>query len=650
MMLIYVFITILMLNSIHVLSAHSSNSDLIQMESTITKFSSDKWIKSSKQITDDEEINAIFVLKLDDKKVQLLEKTLLDRSNPHSKNYGKWLQIDDIKAHVGSLEAHSKVVLDYLYNSGLKEEHVKLSYLGELLYVTMPYKIAKQVLHTEFALFQSKVMSSVTIARITKPYYLPKAIAEVVSVVDDIIRFPSVRQSVRNNEKHKVVLDDNTSNSNKKINSLSKTTSTTVTTKAPTKTPTNKPTKAPVTSSPTKAPVTSSPTKAPTISPTISPTSSTELFNMCSSLCSDMTNPYVLRSVYGIEKITLAASKNSMAVAEFQYQYYDSLDISNFNYICKEHVGVAKSYGGNNPLFCQFGGGGMCTESLMDIEYLSAIAGPIPLTDIYFTKYSILTWINYVVSMKSPPLVHSVSYGNDEIQQSSLAYEQACNLQFMIAGTLGLTIVIAAGDQGVWGRTGTSTGVFNPAFPASSPYVTSVGGTDFAVQSVIGPETTWDCGGGGFSNAFARPAYQTTAVQTYFTTASSSLPASNLYNASGRGYPDISALAGMKNPYCVTTDYGYVEPIGGTSAAAPVIAGIFALLNNARLLAGKSSVGFINPLLYAHPNCFHDVNDGSSNNCNAGYPGFTAVNGWDPATGLGTPDYPCLKALALALN
>lgn len=57
--------------------------------------------------------------------------------------------------------------------------------------------------------------------------------------------------------------------------------------------------------------------------------------------------------------------------------------------------------------------------------------------------------------METPPLVHSVSYGDDEVQQVSLEYQQSVNLQFMIAGTLGLTIVIAAGDQGVWGRTGT---------------------------------------------------------------------------------------------------------------------------------------------------------------------------------------------------
>ena len=312
-----------------------------------------------------------------------------------------------------------------------------------------------------------------------------------------------------------------------------------------------------------------------------------------------------------------------MAVAEFVSQYYDTLDLSNFNYICNANVGVAVSYGGNNPAYCTQG---HFIEALLDIEYISAIAGPIPLTDIYFTPYSILNWINFVVSMASPPLVHSISYGLDEVQQVSVAYQHSCNVQFMIAGTLGLTIVFAAGDTGAWGRTGLSNGVFSPDFPASSPYVTAVGGTDFAVQSVIGPETTWICGGGGFSNVFSQPAYQTAAVKTFFNTAT--LPASNLYNASGRGYPDISALGGGKNPYCITAETGYAGGVYGTSASAPVIAGIFALLNNIRLLAGKSSLGFINPLLYSNPQCFNDVNDGSSNYCYAGYTDFNAVNGW----------------------
>jgi tripeptidyl-peptidase-1 len=73
-----------------------------------------------------------------------------------------------------------------------------------------------------------------------------------------------------------------------------------------------------------------------------------------------------------------------------------------------------------------------------------------------------------------------------------------------------------------------------------------------------------------------------------------------------------------------------------------VAAGIFAQLNNVRLSAGKSSLGWLNPLIYSNPQCFNDVIDGSQNNCNAGTTGFAALSGWDPATGLGSPNFACL--------
>ena len=78
----------------------------------------------------------------------------------------------------------------------------------------------------------------------------------------------------------------------------------------------------------------------------------------------------------------------------------------------------------------------------------------------------------------------------------------------------------------------------------------------------------------------------------------------------------------------------------GTSLAVPVVASIFTLINEARINLGKSSVGFINPVLYAHPEAFNDITSGNNPGC--GTPGFEAVEGWDPVTGLGTPRFPKL--------
>lgn len=81
------------------------------------------------------------------------------------------------------------------------------------------------------------------------------------------------------------------------------------------------------------------------------------------------------------------------------------------------------------------------------------------------------------------------------------------------------------------------------------------------------------------------------------------------------------------NPYCVAYSGGSFGGVFGTSASAPVVAGIFAQLNNVRLAKGLPSLGFLNPLIYANPTCFNDVSDGSQNNCNAGTTGFSALPG-----------------------
>ena len=188
---------------------------------------------------------------------------------------------------------------------------------------------------------------------------------------------------------------------------------------------------------------------------------------------------------------------------------------------------------------------------------------------------------------------------------------------------------------------------YSVLIPASSPYVTAVGGTNFKTKSVIGPEIVWDCGGGGFSNYFPTPSYQTDAVNHYLNNAQ--LPSANLFNRNGRGYPDLSALGGLTNPYCISLDGGReLTGVGGTSASTPVVAGIFAQLNNVRLSAGKPPLGFLNPFLYgdaATAGCFNDVNDGNENYCYSGYEGFKTFRGWDAASGLGTPQYQCLANL-----
>merc|ERR1711959_238115 len=119
---------------------------------------------------------------------------------------------------------------------------------------------------------------------------------------------------------------------------------------------------------------------------------------------------------------------------------------------------------------------------------------------------------------------------------------------------MGISILFASGDQGVCGREGCGffSKRFKPDFPGGSPYITAVGGTDF-VTNDIGDETAWSASGGGFSDTFGIPDWQSAAVSAYKADPSANLPPQSMWNNTGRGYPDISALGGQKTPYCVVT-------------------------------------------------------------------------------------------------
>jgi tripeptidyl-peptidase I len=112
---------------------------------------------------------------------------------------------------------------------------------------------------------------------------------------------------------------------------------------------------------------------------------------------------------------------------------------------------------------------------------------------------------------------------------------------------------------------------------------------------------------------------------------------------STRGYPDLSAN-GVNTLY---VHGGVYTLTGGTSASAPTVGGIVTLINEQHIKAGKSTVGFINPVLYANPHAFNDIEKGNNPGC--GTDGYEAVPGWDPITGLGTPNCEKLLRVFMAL-
>jgi hypothetical protein len=191
-----------------------------------------------------------------------------------------------------------------------------------------------------------------------------------------------------------------------------------------------------------------------------------------------------------------------------------------------------------------------------------------------------------------------------------------------------------------------------PSWPASSPWVTSVGATRFIGQKVGNPEMATDQfgSGGGFSSQFDQTdaQYQAAAVAKYLSTVeASTLPPAGSFPPLGRATPDVSALG---EGFQVVV-HGTPMPVGGTSASSPTFAGLVSLLNEARLDAGKPAMGFLNPFLYKNEAAFFDVTVGSNKVSRGGGAmpyGFNCSAGWDPATGLGTPLFGKLMAAAMA--
>ena len=276
-----------------------------------------------------------------------------------------------------------------------------------------------------------------------------------------------------------------------------------------------------------------------------------------------------------------------------------------------------------------------------------------------------------------PTNVISISYGTQEHDLPAAYQQRQCN-EFLKLGLQGVTVVFASGDEGVEGRlsddtNGTAHGclgpkktVFNPSYPATCPYITTVGATMvFPNKTVSDPESAaydgdlskWNqlfTSGGGFSNIYPTPDYQQAAVSDYFGSnnpgyksygINDTLGANGgIYNNQGRGYPDVAAVGDN----IATFVSGQFFNSGGTSASAPIFASIINLINEERIAAGKGPVGFINPTLYANPNAMNDITNGTNPGC--GTDGFKAVKGWDPVTGLGTPNYPKLLDVFMALN
>jgi tripeptidyl-peptidase-1 len=327
---------------------------------------------------------------------------------------------------------------------------------------------------------------------------------------------------------------------------------------------------------------------------------------------------------------------------------------------------------------------GLDVESQLDVQLMSQVAEGIELW-FWDDPNWLYSFAVRFLNTKRVPDVLSMSWGWAEREQCSIItctnetsrqYVDRVNNEYAKLALRGITIVVASGDAGAPGRTNevcNSLSSVNPVFPGSSPWVTSVGATYVVDKSYNLYGKTPLCqkyqcaagsyelptnfntvgwtGGGGFAifDSATRPKWQASQVNKYL---SSNVNLPTVFNRKGRGYPDISAVGHN----CPVVDSNEIEGVDGTSCSTPVIAGFISLINNFMISNNRSKVGFFNPLLYLmyqnDSSLFNDIKSGNNyctemmccpsktnkRNITGSDWGYVAREGWDPVTGLGTPN------------
>ncbi len=266
-------------------------------------------------------------------------------------------------------------------------------------------------------------------------------------------------------------------------------------------------------------------------------------------------------------------------------------------------------------------------EVLLDIEVIGSLA-PKAVQNVYFgpnTDQGFVDAISSAVHANPTPTAISISWGQSEdqwTQQGRTAMDQA----FADAAALGITVTVAAGDNG--SPDGQTDGKQHVDFPASSPHVLACGGTTLhaTASGTISSETVWNDGsnggatGGGVSDTFPMPSWQSSA----------GVPTRS-GGGTGRGVPDVAGNADPQTGYNIRVD-GNTMVIGGTSAVAPLWAALACRLSQA---VGKP-LGLMQTALYKAAKAgkattgFHDITGGNNG-------AYKAGAGWDACTGLGTP-------------
>ncbi|CAF1075890.1 unnamed protein product [Adineta steineri] len=409
-----------------------------------------------------------------------------------------------------------------------------------------------------------------------------------------------------------------------------------------------------------------------------------------------MVVPQFVISYYNIPNVlkTGLESNVSQASLQFEGQYYSEKDLQKYS----QEVNIPFKPLKTNHILGIDDQSQSGIESMLDVEQMVGIN---PLAETWYLNDDVknissdgfLVKILTINELKNIPQILSISYGGSEegmcagvincdekVVYLNKRYYIRANIEFMKLTIRGITVLVASGDDGVNDYYADCTNtIFNPEFPNTSPFITSVGATtlvnvqynalqdqppvctdrgplypcvsggDETAVSVNGQPFNLFTSGGGFSNIFSQPSYQKDSINDYFRNEQHYLnktpeyyPPSSMYNRYGRAYPDVAALGVRALTVINDTNYLY----GGTSMSSPLWAGIVSILNSRSIQITGKTLGFLNPLLYKMakecPECFKDITVGNNKCtqtvCTDQCRGFQAACGWDPVTGLGTPN------------
>ncbi|KZF19081.1 tripeptidyl peptidase SED3 [Xylona heveae TC161] len=530
------------------------------------------------------------------------EQTVLDISTPNHPKYGKHLKLEELKALIRPTAEATNAITSWLLEHGVPPNAIHDD--GEWINFNATVGQAEKMLDTKFKYYRSNVDGAERIR--TLQYSLPQYLHQYIDMIQPTTRFGQIRP-----QRSWVIDKQILGQAGKGLNVTG---------------------------------------------------------------CNQTITPACLKELYKIKDFKADPNNgNKLGIAGYLEEYAKFADLGQF---LKEYAPYAA---GASFKYQQVHGGQWKqndtvdddVEANLDIQYGLSLSYPTP-NEYYITggrgllvpdldqpdasddeNEPYLDFLNYILSLPEDelPQTLSTSYGEDE-QSVPEPYSRTVCSMFGQLGARGVSVIFSSGDTGVGSacqtNDGNKTTRFLPTFPASCPWVTSVGATHY-----VAPEAGISFSSGGFSDRFPTPGWQKHAVDRYLNILGDQWK--GLYNPNGRGIPDVSA----QGSHFHVIDQGKEILVGGTSAAAPTFAAVVSLLNSARVSANLPPLGFLNPWIYAFGRYgLTDITHGGSTGCTGKdiysglatpyvpYASWNATEGWDPVTGWGTPVFTKLLALS----